>query len=69
MFEVPNLDAFSHDPADQKEAARVLRILADYCDNRAVSIEARLEGRIDIALKNEAVNEHRYRSLPAWARR
>ncbi len=68
MFEVPNLDDFSHNPKDQLEAARVLKILAAYCENRSFAIEARLAGRIDLAMRNESANEERYNSLPEWAR-
>ena len=68
MFEVPNLDDFSHEPEDQLEAARVLKILSEYCATRSFSIEARLAGKIDVAMKLEQKNESRYNSLPQWAK-
>lgn len=68
MFEVPNLDDISHDPADLLEACKVLRILAQYCEHRAFALQDRLLGRINVARNYERINEERYNSLPEWAK-
>ncbi len=68
MFEVPNLDDFSHEVGDQLEASRVLRILSQYCEHKAYAIQARLIGKIDVAVKWENANEVRYKLLPQWAK-
>ncbi len=68
MFSVPNLDEFSTDPKDFATAARIFRILAEYCENKSYAMEARLAGRIPDAVRNERFNEERYNSLPKWAR-
>ncbi len=68
MFELPNLDTFSTDSNDYRVAARIFRILAEYCENRGYALEARRAGRIDEADRNDVFNQRRYESLPKWAR-
>ncbi len=68
MFELPNLDTLSTDSNDYRIAARIFRILGEYCENRSYSMEARRAGRIDEAVRNEEFNKRRYLSLPKWAR-
>lgn len=42
--------------------------LADYCAHRSVAADARLKGRIQEALSEEAIADSVYKSLPDWAK-
>ena len=68
MFEVPNLDDFSIEPKDFAEAARVLRLLAEYAERKGRAMINRRYGEIPRAVKFEQANDVLYRSLPDWAK-
>jgi hypothetical protein len=68
LFDVPNLDDLSIDPADYDRAAQVFDALARYASLKASAMRTRLAGRINPALRMEERLEEIYASLPEWAR-
>ncbi len=68
FFEPINLDDLSTDPADYKEADRVLERLAVYCATKAQAMRHRTDGNTSLALIFEARLEAQYNALPEWAR-
>jgi len=68
MFDVPNLDDLSVDPAELREAAVVLEKLARYARKKATAMETRMAGNIPAAMVHEVLLERIYKDLPEWAR-
>jgi hypothetical protein len=68
LFDVPNLDDMSVDPEDYREAARVLRALADYCERKGRAIQNRFKGNILSTGACDRECRMRYKDLPEWAR-
>jgi hypothetical protein len=68
LFESPNLDDLSVDPADLDEAARVLRALSVYAEHKASAMRLRMSGDVRTATDTEAVCDYLYHRLPEWAR-
>lgn len=68
MFDCPNLDGLSIDPADYDQVADVLRRLALYAERKAHAMRARLAGDVNEALRFERMNDAAYEQLPQWAR-
>lgn len=68
LFDVPNLDDLSIDPADLHKAAEMFGRLAAYADMKARAMELRTQGDVEAALCFERNCETTYKRLPAWAR-
>jgi hypothetical protein len=68
VFEVPNLDDMSIDPADYNAAAAVLGQLACYAGAKGHAMRLRLKGDIEAALSWERMLEGMYARLPQWAK-
>lgn len=68
MFDVPNLDGLSVDPADLDKAAKVFKLLRKYAKCKAAAMRQRLIGNINEALRHEHNCEVVYNDLPEWAR-
>lgn len=68
LFEAPNLDCLSIDPADLLTAAQVLHDLGDYAHNKADAMRQRLDGNIGAAVTHERLCDIIYKKLPRWAR-
>lgn len=68
LFEVPNLNCLSVDFGDLLHAAHVLRLLADYAENKGRAMELRAKGDIPMALNIESYLESVYKKLPKWAK-
>jgi hypothetical protein len=68
LFESPNLDGLSMDPADYDRAEQVLRQLAGYCNAKAQAMRLRLAGDVNRALAVERYADGLYQQLPQWAK-
>lgn len=68
MFDVPNLDGLTDDPAELLELSSVLGILACYADYKARAIRHRKGGDVEAALSFERAADFQYKRLPEWAR-
>ena len=67
MFDVPNLDGLSVDPADYFAAAEVFGRLAAYADVKGRAMQLRAAGDVEAARAFERTAEATYRRLPEWA--
>ena len=68
LFEVPNLDGLSINPADLYTAASVFGQLAAYAGHKADAMKHRMAGDIECATAHEKNCDRIYRQLPEWAR-
>lgn len=68
LFDVPNLDDLTTDYRPMRQAAAVLRLLANYADVKADAMGFRKAGDIADAIVLEKGLERRYAELPAWAK-
>ena len=68
MFETPNLDGLTTDPAQMREAARALALLGRYAGYKAEAMMFRQMGHISVAQQFESRMEEIYNELPEWAR-
>jgi hypothetical protein len=67
LFDAPNLDGLSIDPADYDRAEQVFRQLAGYCNAKAQAMRLRLGGDVNRALAVERYADGLYEQLPVWA--
>lgn len=68
LFEVPNLDDFSMDPADHDAACMLFDSLASYSRHKARAMRHRLKGEMGAARTQEEICEGVYKRLPEWAK-
>jgi hypothetical protein len=68
LFDAPNLDGLSIDPADLDRAADVFRLLASYAQAKAQAMRLRLAGDVNQAVAMERYCDAEYKRLPEWAR-
>lgn len=64
LFETPNIDCMSINPADVAALGRVFTTLARYCKCKSRAMRYRLAGHIEIALEFERQCQLLYESLP-----
>jgi hypothetical protein len=67
-FDVPNLDDASTEYADYDRLTGVLKLLAEYSENKALAMYSRRVSADQQALALEARNDRIYQQLPEWAR-
>lgn len=68
LFEVPNLDDLTTEPAALFEVAEILTTLSLYATFKAGAVAFRRDGQIGDALRNEAHCQRLYDSLPVGYR-
>lgn len=68
LHQHPVLEARKLFPEKPQGYVAAAHTLKNYCANKAVAMKLRLEGRIAVALRYEAICERLYKELPQFAR-